>query len=258
MAIEVNILKQPKIEVKIKTLSSGGGGSAEDYQNGYNAGYMAGESVGLEAGKQAEYDRYWDMLQQNGTRIDYQQAFRLVYTDETFKPKYDIIPDNAQHMFAGSKITNLKKLLEDADVVLDFSKARYLTSLFDSSAVTHVPTIDCSNVFASAMSNIFINAKAVVYIEKMIVKAETKFTNAFTNANSLVEIRFEGTIGEDISFQWSPLSKESFESVVSHLSGAASGKTATFKKTAVRAAFGTEEAWLAYIASKPNWNFTLV
>lgn len=238
---------------------------AQDLPKVYDAGFAAGQNAGgggydegYEAGKKAEYDRYWDMLQQNGTRIDYQQAFRLVYTDALFKPKYDIAPDNAQAMFAGSKITNLKQLLEDADVVLDFSKARYLTSLFDSSAVTHVPTIDCSNVFATAMSNIFLNAKAVAYIEKMIVKEETKFVNAFTNASSLVDIRFEGTIGEDISFHWSPLSKESIESVVSHLSDAASGKTATFKKTAVLTAFVTEEAWLAYIASKPNWNFTLV
>lgn len=190
----------------------------------YDAGFAAGQNAGggeygegYDAGKQAEWSAFWDMLQQNGTRIDYQQAFRLVYTDALFKPKYDIVPDNAQCMFAGSKITNLKQLLEDAGVDLDFSNARYMTSIFDSSTVTHVPTINCSNVFSTAISNMFINSKELVYVEKMIVNANTKFANAFTNANSLAEIRFEGAIGEDINFQWSPLSVESMKSIISCL-----------------------------------------
>lgn len=42
-----------------------------------------------DAGKQAEYDRFWDAYQQNGTRGSYSYAFGgVAWTDETLKPKY--------------------------------------------------------------------------------------------------------------------------------------------------------------------------
>jgi hypothetical protein len=70
-------------------------------------------------------------------------------------------------------------------------------------------------------------------------------------------VRFEGTISSDIDIRWSPLSRASIESLVSCLSSTTTGKTASLNKKAVLAAFGTEEAWLEYIANKDNWKFTL-
>ena len=42
-----------------------------------------------DAGKQSEYDRFWDSFQQNGTRANYSFAFAgVAWTDETLQPKY--------------------------------------------------------------------------------------------------------------------------------------------------------------------------
>jgi len=236
---------------------------AQDLPKVYDAGFAAGQNAGgggyaegYEAGKQAEQSAFWDMYQQNGTRTYYLRAFQLVFTDEMFKPKYDIIPDNANQMFIEAPITNLKQLLESAGVILDTSKSRYTTQMFQYSTVTHVPTIDFSS--SSVVSAVFSDTPNLVYIEKLIVKEAHTFPNAFARANSLVEIRVEGIIAADLDIHWSPLSKASIESIVSCLSDSASGKTVTFNKAAVLAAFGTEEAWTSYIASKPNWTFTLV
>lgn len=216
-------------------------------------------------GKQAEYDAFWDNYQQNGERIDYAQAFRLVFDDVLFKPKYDMFPDNATQMLTASRITNLKKLLEDAGKVLDISKARYTTQMFQNSTITHIPTMDFSN--AALVSAVFMDVPNLVYVEKCIVAEKHTFPNCFARAYKLAEIRFEGVIANDINFQWSPLSVESMESIISCLSDTVSGKTLTLNLAAVNTGFeasegvsdgSTSEEWQTLIAAKPNWTFSLV
>ncbi len=224
---------------------------------GYDDGYANG--------KRAEYDAFWDMYQQNGERIDYAQAFRMVFDDVSFKPKYDMFPDNANQMFSASQITNLKKLLEDAGKVFDVSKARYTTQMFQSSTITHIPTMDFSN--ASLVSAVFMDTPNLVYVEKCIVAEKHTFPNCFARANKLAEIRFEGVIANDIDFHWSPLSVESMKSIISCLSGTTSGKTLALNVAAVNTRFetsdgaadgSTSEEWQTLIATKPNWTFSLV
>ncbi|MBR5011225.1 MAG: hypothetical protein IKY12_01565 [Clostridia bacterium] len=85
----------------------------------------------------------------------------------------------------------------------------------------------------------------------------TKFNSTFNGCKALVNLTMGGTIGQPIDLSASPLSRASIESVVTHLSDSASSMTATFSKSAVLSAFGTEAAWTEYIAKKPNWTFTL-
>ena len=100
-------------------------------------------------------------------------------------------------------------------------------------------------------------------IEKIILRddgSQTVTTMFASNHNSLKEIRFEGVIGDTISFSdATKLSKASMENTISHLSDTASGKTLTLSKTAVNNAFGssTGTEWLALVASKPNWTISL-
>ena len=45
-----------------------------------------------EAGKQAEYDRFWDIYQENGKRVRYDNAFTGdCWVDAIYNPKYPII-----------------------------------------------------------------------------------------------------------------------------------------------------------------------
>lgn len=229
--------------------------------------------TGVEAGKQEIQDEFWEMYQKNGTRTDYVQAF-TTFNDKLFKPKYNIVPDNANQMFSSTKITNLKKILSDAGVVLDTSKARYLTQMFQYSEITHIPTIDATT--ASLLSATFQLSRQLVEIEKVIVKESHTFPNAFTFLDALEEIRFEGIIASDIDFKHSSkLSKASIESIISCMSATVSGKTLTLKKAAVNKAFETSTGandgsssteWNLLIngdgttanPGRTNWTITLV
>ena len=195
--------------------------------------------TGVAAGKQELYDAFWDMYQQNGTLKDYNRAFaRGRFTDSLFKPKYDLVPDEAVCMFMHSELTNLTQLLKDAGVVLDTSQARYITQMFQYSKITHIPTIDTTA--SSTLSSTFQLAQSLVEIEKVIVKESQSISNAFTYLYALEEIRFEGIAAGDLDFKHSSkLSKASIESIISCMSTTVSGKTLTLKKDAVNKAFET-------------------
>lgn len=232
--------------------------------------------TGVAAGKQELYDAFWDMYQQNGTLKDYNRAFaRGRFTDSLFKPKYDLVPDEAVCMFMYAELTNLTQLLKDAGVVLDTSQARYLSQMFQYSTITHIPTIDATAV-TNGLSSTFQLSRQLVEIEKIIVKESLTFSNAFTFLDALEEIRFEGVIASDIDFKHSSkLSKASIQNIISCMSTTVSGKTLTLKKDAVNKAFETSTGanngsssteWNLLIngdgtAANPgrtNWTITLV
>lgn len=259
-------------------------GIAKGHNDGYSEGYNAGQSEceqshetikseSFEEGKQAEYDRFWDAYQANGSRGQYQYAFCL-FDDETFKPKYDLVLKSGYtgtNMFYGCAVTNLVESLEKQGVVLDTSKSGYIMSMFYNAATTRIPTIDCTHAadysVGNGMQYAFRNCKAET-IDKVIVVEKQKYLDTFRDCTNLKNIVFEGVIGEDISFADSPLSKDSIISIINHLSETASGKTLSLKKTAVNTAFsinvddestypeGSEYYTLRH--SKDNWTFSYV
>lgn len=213
-----------------------------------------------EAGKKAEYDEFWDVFQNNGEPMSYYGRFAAGWTDENFKPKYDIKPTNAQVMFYGnSGITNLKQLLLDANVILDTSLAKTLNNAFSACVITNIPYIDGSGVNDYGYSDVFSGSRYLKQIDGFYVVPERKFTNTFTSCGALEHLIMEGTIGQNgFNVQWSKkLSKASIESIINCLSTTTSGLTVTLSKTAKEAAFTADE-WAALIATRPNWNISLV
>jgi hypothetical protein len=80
------------------------GGYDAGYNKGHHDGYEHGEadgiSQGTEIGKQEEYDRFWNVYQQNGTRTNYSYAFAgESWTDEAINPKYLPIGTNMNGTF---------------------------------------------------------------------------------------------------------------------------------------------------------------
>jgi hypothetical protein len=183
--------------------------------------YEAGYNKGKAEGGDNYYDEFWDLYQSNGNRKDYNRAFSGVgWTDTTFNPKYDITPNHASGLFAFSKITNLKKLLDDLGIELDFSKVAYgrFTQILMDSAITDIGVVDASN-YESA-DYLFYNATKLVNVEKLIITDTGKFNfpnSVFQNAKSLKEIRFEGVIGTSINFKDCPLSTDSMKDIIGHL-----------------------------------------
>ena len=234
-----------------------------DYDKVYEAGQKAsggGYDEGFEAGKQAEYNRFWDNYQINGTRVNYQYgAFGGTgWNDETYKPKYPITAKYAYNMYMGCQVTEI--------LGIDFSTVVELNGVFrECSALIRVGVVDGST--ASNATACFSGAIRLQTIDEFIVNPSMTFLNTFANCKALANIVIGGTIGNDISFNASPLSKDSIISIITHLSDTTSGKTLTLMKSAVNTAFETSsgaangsnsDEWNNLIATKSNWNISLV
>jgi hypothetical protein len=116
-------------------------------------------------------------------------------------------------------VGSLTQRLKECGVVLDTSKATNLSQIFNYSRFTEIPTIDFSSVTA-ACSGCFANLYAVLKtIEKIVVHENLTYTNWFTNATGLENVRFEGVIGQN-GLDFSPcknLTYDSCHSTFTHL-----------------------------------------
>lgn len=220
--------------------------------------YASAVEEGIDKGKTQAWNDFWDIYQTNGTRTVYAYAFvGQGWTDETFKPKYDIIASgNGNWMFEGTKITNLKQLLKDCGVVLDTGKCVALSESFaycNYAGLTHVPTIDARNT--GSFRYVFCNDRHLVEVEKIILKDDGSqdLTAVFGGCNNLEHVVFEGVIGQNLSCSVSSkLSHDSLMSIINHLkdySGTEETRTLTLHATAkarlteAEIAIATEKGW---------------
>ena len=251
---------------------------AENQQKVYDAGKAAGGyQDGYDAGKKAQYDAFWDALQQNGELTDYGlYAFKApTFSFANFYPKYDIRPVNQFHysfynwkqMDETMSKGSLSQRLRDCGVTLDTSKATYLNYLFSHGRFTEIPPIDFTSTI-TASPGVFSNNPYLKTIEKIIVTENTTYDNWFGSDTALVNVTFEGIIGQNgLDLHWSAeLSKASITSVVNALSETTSNLSVTLPLAAVKREFETAEGandgntsaeWLALAGTKSNWTITL-
>ena len=266
-------------------------GKTEGYNNGYTEGYEIGKSEGGDTdaayeqgkaegieqgyteGKQAEYDAFWDAYQQEGKRTFYRYAFNFGgWTEQNFKPKYDIIPTGEiTSIFANTTINaDLVEICEKQGIVMDFSQITQFEYCFQNSDFTRVGVIDArkSDKFVS----VFSGAKNLVTIDEIILSKKcTNYSNAFTNCSALKNVKFSGEIVNSLNIYYShKLSRASIESLINCLSDTTSEKTLTLSRTAVDKAFEYYDSdgelqngaasweWYELTESKPNWTISLV
>ncbi|MBQ8765120.1 MAG: hypothetical protein IJZ12_04280 [Clostridia bacterium] len=246
----------------------------DEMANGINEVY--------EAGKRKEWSDFWDAYQNYGQRDNYRYGFYFFYsstdpehfwTDENFKPKYDIKPNNiAEHMFDACGFTDLKGILEKQGVVLDTSSATNLQYAFaNCTYLTRVPVIDVSkSKNANVIQYLFQFCNSLEYVEKLIIPStvDTSFFSVFNGCYKLKEVRIEGVIATSISFTGTKyLSVESMKSVISCLKNYAGTTkehtyTVTFKAVVFEALEALGETppsgntWAEHIDNL-KWNLTL-
>lgn len=220
-----------------------------------------------DAGKQAEYDRFWDAYQQNGERTKYNYAFSEGWNNDTFRPKYPIRATDASYMFDGCGVTDFDFV--ERGVQLDLSAATTLTYMCrNAKGITRMGVLDTRMAGKITGLNRLFYGSSIQTIDEFIVDRETKYSNTFIYAGKLKKIRISGEIAQDgLSFaDCRSLSRESVESVITALSADASGLTVGFNRASVNTAFETSEgaadgstsaAWLTLVATKSNWTFTL-
>lgn len=221
-----------------------------------------------EAGRQAEYDEFWDAFQYNGTRTHYAYGFSgRGWNKSTFKPKYKIAPIEAHYIFNQSLIEgDLTQICQ-----LDTSNTTTLAYAFNNTFyLSKLGVIDLSKISnASDLQYLFYNSQ-VKTIEKIIMpKADitSNVAGMFDAMPQLKDIIIEGSIKFNFNTQNSPLSKESIISFINALDLTVTNKTASFNQSAVNSTFETSEGlndgstsqeWLDLTATKPNWSISLV
>ena len=217
-----------------------------------------------EAGKKAEYDKMWDVLQPEGITYYNSKFNGQNFNFDNFYPKRDIRPvGNASQIFYAWEIGNcrgdFKARLEECGVVLDTSQATNLGMAFNYSHMDNLPIIDCTGLTTDCNS-VFANSWGdLKTIEKIILKDTVKCTNWFTNATGLENVIFEGTIGENglnVSY-CKKLSAISLESIINTLSATTTttGLTVTLPSTAEANydAVKGAGAWDSLVATRSNW-----
>lgn len=236
--------------------------TAEKYSRLINekipATFEAGKAQG--GGGDGWYDTFWDTYQQNGNRTDYAVAFRsLAWSDDNFKPKYDIkMTGVSSGVFQYSGITRLKGKLDELGLILDTSECITLLQMFQGTNIKDVPIIDGSN--ATSLSYTFGSSPMVETIEKLILTDKlTTVSNAFLKAERLAHVIFEGILAiTGLDLHWSVLlDAESYNSLMNILSPNTTGMSITLPsyetvKTTYDAVYG-DGAWDAIVATKSNW-----
>ena len=222
------------------------------FDDGRTSGYMEGYTQGHEEGIQAEYDRFWDAFQENGNRTDYEYAFvGVAWTDEIFKPKYNITPTKAPFAFTSSKISNIKNALERAGVTLDTSNCTNMNRIFYGSATTVLPKIDFRAYHA--IDNAFTICSQLVEVS-IVVDETVSYTDAFFSCSALENLTIEGTIGQNgFNVSWSTkLTHESLMSIINALQDKTSaggtwsitlGTANLAKLTDAEKAIATQKGW---------------
>lgn len=197
------------------------------YQEGYEDGKAVGGDTdaayqqGVTDGKQAEYDRFWDGVQQNGNRTNYSGAFYGdSWNNETFQPKYDIKivgSTCANSTFRETKIVgSLKDILNSLGIEIDTSRCTgFSYTFYRNESITEIPTIDMSA--SAAAHSVFAYNSALETIGVIFGENQTH-TNLFIGCTALKNITATGVIAKTgLSFNQSPLTVKSMKSIISCL-----------------------------------------
>lgn len=139
-----------------------------------------------EAGKKSEYDAFWDSFQKKGVPIGYTYKFYGEHwSDEVYKPKYDIVCTAAISAFYSSSITD------------------------------SLVSIDCRDI---AMQTTFAYCN-IQTIRKLIVSKDTTYSRTFDTCKKIINLTIEGVIGKNgFNVQWATLlTHDSLMSIINAL-----------------------------------------
>ena len=174
-----------------------------------------------DAGVKSEYDKFWDGYQKNGKSAIYGThifAYEC-WNDDTFFPKYDIIPysgSNGSSYFFRNKVTNLRERIDGRGLKLDLKNNPSLNQYFRFCSTCELPDMDTSG--CTNFTELVADATNLHTIPRLNMTNATTATTPFYNTPALQNITFEGTISLSISFKWSPLlTIESLRSIISAL-----------------------------------------
>ena len=188
-----------------------------------------------EAGKQAEYNTFWDLYQQNGNRTDYQNGFcGEGWMEETYKPKYDIFTTNSYMLFRRTGIKDLGAAIHNSGKRVVTSHTYLQFTFQQSQNLESIDGIEFTTPL-TYVSGAFSYCNKLKKIQTLPI-SEDATTLDFTNIPLLEDISFSGVIPVNISFaQSGKLTGASVQSVIDCLKDltGATAQTLTFHKDVV-------------------------
>lgn len=248
-----------------------------NYEKGLNEGYINGEKSGIiigrneglsegyehgfEEGRISFYDEFWIEYLDGGNRENYIRAFcGPGWNDITFKPKQNIIPTLATHMFERSHITNLTEKINECGIKLDFSYCTNISQMFlNNSIIVRIPEINTSSLpYGTSLSNLFNGCKNLITIDNLHLRSDFKYDNStFGNCFALRDLNITGTIGQNgFVVSWChELSKDSLLNILNALEDYSKdtsetqwkitlGKTNIAKLTSSELEIATKKGWV--------------
>ncbi len=200
--------------------NTGGGGN---YDEGYEIGYTEGEL----AGRENQYNAFWESYTQNGSRYNWNNAFfGYGWNDSTYNP------------------------------MNDFNNVKYCNNMFSQSAITDIKvTVDLTN--STSASSIFLSSTNLKTIPLLIVHKDLTFSNVFKGCANLENLTIQGLIGKN-GFDVQDSTKLTNESLLSVLN-ALEDKTTDTSGTVWKVTIGaTNKAKLSddelKIATDKGWS----
>ena len=190
-----------------------------------DAVHAAGYAKGLAVGGDDYYDKFWDVMQAKGERVNYMYAFAYDrFSDEIYNPKYPI---------------NTKS---------GTTPSRYMFAQSAGITDTKVPIYANGN----DINYCFQGCTGLVTIRELNVTASQTYTSTFASCTALENITFSGAIGKDISFADSPnLTIDSLTSIINALETKTDGGTYTLTLHSAAKARLTDE--LKQIVADKGW-----
>lgn len=233
----------------------------EKIEEVYAEGLAGGYDRGYDEGRRGEYNIFWDAYQQNGTTTDYANMFSgRGWTNDTFKPKYDITVQNAYMLFRYCGIVDLGEALRQSGkrLILD---ANQLSYTFNNTLMEVIDGIEFTKPI-ERFDATFSHSGKLREIKVPLPITETSNLSGFDGCSYLEEVWFNGVIGTStLNLKaCTKLSLYCIRDLIQNLSSSTSGLSVTLSRTAVNTAFGStdSEEWLALINARSNWTINLV
>lgn len=191
-----------------------------------SGGVDSGYEQGYAAGRESQYNEFWDNYTQNGSRYNWNNAFYgYGWNDNTYNPQ------------------------------TDFNNVKYCSCMFSQSSVTNIKvTVDLTN--STSTSSMFLSSTNLKTIPMLIVHKDLVFSNTFKGCTNLENLTIQGVIGKN-GFDVQDSAKLTKVSLLSVLN-ALEDKTTDTSGTVWKITFGaTNKAKLSAdelkIASDKGW-----
>lgn len=223
----------------------------------------SGVSEVYDAGKQEAETELWANI--HPQQMNTGENLFYMWNWEYMKIPYKIIVKNAGTTLGLRTFYSNKKLkkveskyfwIDNHSTVSSTEEYGYNQMFYSCSELEEIEDINFQAGHPYKQS--FYNCKKLHTIAKIRSdKQYTKYNNTFRTCNSLKNIRFEGEIGQSISFSYSPLTVESMKNIVTCLYDY-SGTTSEYKYTvtfssACKEALEAEGATAEYNGTPCTW-----